>query len=70
MREWKYLDLDECPKCGNSLQVYTDGNHGLVYDDDEVRCVECPFRSGICVEEDGRVWVQDGNRDEFEIEEE
>lgn len=71
MKEWKLFEGGGCPNCGNDIEVYSEvpaseDTHGVkVYDTEEIRCVECKFRSCVSVDE-GRAWVQDGNLEEIE----
>jgi len=58
MKKWKPIYFEQCPQCGNDLEVFTDADTGECYDGDSVRCVECGFVSGMSVE-DGSAWVQD-----------
>ena len=58
--EWKDIDWDDCPRCGDSVQVLTTADEGYCYDGDHVRCMGCGFRSGMSVDvEGGSAWVQD-----------
>ena len=55
MRTWKITDVDEeCPECGNCLEIYTDQDEGCG-DDEQVRCVDvdCQYEGMIYVTEDG-----------------
>ena len=36
MKTWKYFEYDQCPVCGNDVEVFTDNPEGLVTDGDEV----------------------------------
>jgi ribosomal protein S27E len=73
MKEWKLFAGGDCPNCGNDLEVYSsvpesedNGKTGvLVYEDEEVRCVKCKFRSAILLN-GGSAYIQDGNIDEID----
>ena len=43
---------DQCPDCGDDLEVYTDLPDGSFYDGDKVRCVGCGQRGYMTVDED------------------
>lgn len=58
VKEWKYFEYEQCPRCGDDLEVFNAEPEGIVYDGDEIRCVECDFRSGVSVD-DEEIWVQD-----------
>lgn len=57
---WKYFEFEQCPQCGDDLEVRNGTPEGIVTDGDEIRCVECSFKSGVSVD-DEEVWVQDVN---------
>lgn len=41
MKQWRYYP-DSCNDCGNDLEVFTESEQeGFVFDEEEVRCVEC-----------------------------
>lgn len=43
----------ECPRCGNYGEVFTKSKEeGLVYDEEEVKCVECGLRGITNVNDD------------------
>ena len=67
-KEWKYIEWEQCPCCGNSLEGLT--NCGQVegvqhfYDGDVVRCVSHSLSTDceasnlqIVAEEDSHAWV-------------
>ncbi len=58
-KEWKEIDWNDCPECGGSIQVYTVADDNHCYDGDTCRCMDCGFRSGMSVDEEGNAWVQD-----------
>ena len=58
MKTWKYFNLEQCPKCGNDLEVLTDQPEGYICDGDDIRCVECDFVSSVSAAAD-EIWVQD-----------
>jgi len=62
-KEWKYFEYEQCPECGNDLEVFNNTPDGWITDGDEIRCVECDFKSGVSVDED-EIWVHD-NRGEL-----
>ena len=39
VKKWRYLDIEDCPNCGNALEVLTSADEGYLTDGDEVRCV-------------------------------
>lgn len=54
MREWKTISWEECPCCGNSVQVLTDCDEpDHVCDGDPAQCCnsECDC-SGTCIVDD------------------
>jgi DNA-directed RNA polymerase subunit RPC12/RpoP len=56
--EWRTMDWESCPKCGEEVEVYThvDTEPNQFWDQDEVRCPKC----GPCgqVSADGEAaWV-------------
>jgi hypothetical protein len=59
-KEWKYFEFEQCPSCGNDVEVLTDAPAGYVQDGDAVRCVDanCGFRSSVSVD-DEEIWIQD-----------
>lgn len=59
-KQWKYFEFEQCPKCGNDVEVLTDAPLGYVQDGDKVRCVdaECGFKSCTSVD-DEEIWIQD-----------
>lgn len=70
-KQWKILDHENCPNCGDLLEVFSkyhesgDFDGQLVEDGEDVRCANlCGFVSSMSADEDG-VWVQDGNIDEL-----
>lgn len=58
MKQWKYFGFEQCPYCGNDLEVLNAELEGIVCDGDEIRCVECDFHSGVSAEGDA-IWLQD-----------
>jgi hypothetical protein len=59
-KEWRYFEFEQCPWCGNDVEVLTDAPAGYVQDGDAVRCVDanCGFRSCVSVDDD-EIWIQD-----------
>lgn len=59
-KQWKYFEFEQCPWCGNDIDVLTDAPVGYVQDGDAVRCVDanCGFRSSVSVD-DEEIWIQD-----------
>ena len=52
-KEWQLMKFDDCPHCGDSLEVLTDNDKpDWYYDGDDVRCTNCDFKSCISVDED------------------
>ncbi len=71
-KQWKHYN-DNCPNCGEDLEVFSaipkeqETDDIQVYDGENVRCAaKCGFESCIDVSEDGNATVQDGNIDELE----
>ena len=61
-KEWKEIDFEDCPECGDSLECFTHGEivDGIqqYYDDDDVRCLgECGVSLQMSCDE-GRAWVR------------
>jgi DNA-directed RNA polymerase subunit RPC12/RpoP len=44
-REW----LDDCPRCGENAEVFTDCMDNEVEDADEIRCPNCDLRGQVTV---------------------
>ena len=63
MKEWKYFEFEQCPACGNDVEVLTSAPVGYVQDGDAVRCVDtkCGFKSCLSVD-DEEIWIQDVKR--------
>jgi hypothetical protein len=59
MEKWQIIDFESCPECGSDIEVMTIADEGFCYDGDSCRCVECDFKSGMSVDEDGSAWIQD-----------
>ena len=39
--KWLYLSWEECPECGNDIEVFTKSEEfDFAYDDEMVRCVD------------------------------
>jgi len=60
MKKWYEIpsDFDQCPNCGNDLEVFSDenpnDNGGYYFDGDEVRCLgRCGAKLQISVVDDG-----------------
>ena len=51
MKEWIFCECEQCPECGNDIEVLT-SQPGYVSDDDEIRCVQCDFRSSVSVDDE------------------
>lgn len=52
MKDWKPFE-DECASCGGSdIRVLTDAKEGYAYDGDDVECLECGLKGGICVDDE------------------
>ena len=66
-KQWRYIDWDECPECGDAIEAYTSAtNEGFVFDGDDARCMgKCEATvSGklslwFSVDEDGSAWLSD-----------
>ena len=67
-KAWKILKCEDCPNCGDALEVFSACQEGddtefvqYLMDGDDVRCAAgCGFLSAISADDDD-VWVQDGN---------
>ena len=56
-KQWKPLEWDDCPTCGDGMEVLTDSvKDGSAYDGDEVRCTGCGWPGNVRVEEDDS-WI-------------
>ena len=60
MEDWKYYKDEQCPNCGNDLEVLpTDPENEfeekvkILTDGDLVRCIECEYKSHLEIDEDG-----------------
>jgi len=53
---WKHFKHEQCPECGDDLEVYNELSDGYIYDGDDTRCVGCSFRTTISVDQE--VWIQ------------
>ncbi len=61
MKEWKTLITEDCPECGDELEVFTEASHeGTLAEGDDVRCAACMFRSYLFVDEHS-IYVVDEN---------
>jgi len=47
--KWQTLDWDECPICGDSVEVKTSSGNDNAHDGDEVRCLACRFPGQLSV---------------------
>lgn len=52
MKTWKHFD-DECPNCGDSVEVYSSAKDEYVYEDDLVQCVSCGLEGSIVIGDEG-----------------
>jgi DNA-directed RNA polymerase subunit RPC12/RpoP len=60
-KQWKTLIVEDCPECGDELEVFTEASHDeSLTDGDDVRCVVCGFRSYLFVDEHS-IYVVDDN---------
>ena len=50
MKNWKPFN-DDCPKCGEQPEVFTDAKGEYVYDGDNVECFGCGTLGCIVVDE-------------------
>lgn len=74
-KEWKVFASDNCPNCGNNLEVLSDCPEEKdtefeqwFIDGEKVRCCsECGFESALSVD-DGEAWIQEGNISELSAE--
>ncbi len=65
MKKWKLFLLEDCPECGDHLEVLSEFPESNDTDDevacrdgDDIRCQNCDYESYISVDEDG-FWLQD-----------
>lgn len=72
-KEWKYLDYEDCPKCGGACEVLSEiKDDNSFYDQEEVRCAECGLAGLTSVDGDendngdciGRVQWEDFEEEE------
>jgi len=43
-KRWVLVDFDECPECGDDVEILTDCEEkGFFYDGDEARCCACHY---------------------------
>lgn len=57
-RKWVELWWEECPECGNNVEVLTESKQiNLVYNDELARCIDTDCRKHS---EGGGVYVFDG----------
>ena len=53
MKTWRPFDWDECPECGEGIEIKTDCTApGQAYDGDAVRCSECGYQGIVVVTDD------------------
>lgn len=52
MSEWKFYEFEQCPICGNDIEVFTNQPNGYVVDGDQVRCVQCNFESSVSIDDE------------------
>lgn len=71
-KKWKLFYSGDCPNCGNDLEVYSeipeeddDEDGTYVFDEEEVRCVSCEFKSCITLSDYGEASIQEGNLNEL-----
>jgi transcription elongation factor Elf1 len=60
MKAWRHTDIDQCPRCGSDLEIFTNAPVDEAFDGDDARCVECGFYSAMTVDEYG-AGVQDND---------
>lgn len=66
MKNWKPFN-DDCPRCGNGAEVFTDAKGDYVYDGDNVECFECGLLGCINVDEnDEGIAVADVSWNDYE----
>lgn len=53
--EWRYLDEESCPRCGDDILCQTPKHYadGEFMDGSKVKCVDCNYKSAVTVDEDG-----------------
>lgn len=54
---WIALEDEDCPNCGETLEIQVVTGETVFYDQDLIRCTECKFESSVCVDENG-YWVE------------
>jgi hypothetical protein len=57
-KAWSRIEWgDECPKCGDEVEILTDVPDGLACDGDEARCVSCGCKGVVAVADTDSAWV-------------
>jgi hypothetical protein len=52
MKTWKYLPNEECPACGDDVQIYTEELRGMMADGNKIRCSRCDATGRASVDAD------------------
>jgi C4-type Zn-finger protein len=48
MKIWKEYPHEECPVCGDDLEVFTDSKEeGAYFDGDDVTCYNCGYKTCV-----------------------
>jgi len=65
LKQWKYIEFEQCPKCGDDLEGFTTCEpEGMFYDGDQVRCLgKCGAALSISCDE-GEAWISWNNEQE------
>lgn len=56
-KRWVLVTWECCPNCGDSAEVFTEGDGSTVYDSEWARCNECKLQGQVAIDEDGYVYV-------------
>ncbi len=61
-KEWKEIDFDCCPECGDVVEIETDCKQdGHFFDGDPVRCVnKCDISGQFSIDEETGGWINFG----------
>ena len=56
VKEWKYFEYEQCPRCESDLEIYSSEPVGVAWDGDKIRCGKCEFTSIVSVDGE-EIWV-------------
>ncbi len=59
--EWRYLDSECCPRCGDLILCETPKHleDGMFLDGSLVKCIACDYKSGVSVSGSGTLLQED-----------